>query len=69
MTNRGTGFIYPKSGITLSGVSPSGVNGANYTIMGYFPMTTSSVLTSGQCATFMLNIGTDSLGADERSMH
>jgi archaellin len=52
MTNRGTGFTYATS--------------ADYTIMSYYPTSSTSVLTSGEFATFMLNIGvTDPLEAKD----
>jgi flagellin FlaB len=72
MTNRGTGFIYANSAATLSkawemkdGNSVEVKTGADYTIMGYYPTQTNSILTSGEYATFMLNIGADSLEAKD----
>jgi archaellin len=73
MTNRGTGFIYANSAATGLTDAYEVVNnekkkvddGANYTIMGYYPTQTTSVLTSGEFATFMLNIGSESLDAKE----
>jgi flagellin FlaB len=72
MSNKGTEFMYATAGTTLTdavemkdGVSVPVNTGADYTIMGYYPTETTSVLTSGEFATFMLNIGADSLDAKD----
>ena len=72
MTNKGTGFIYAKDGVTLTdaveivfGKAEPVVTGSDYTIMGYYPIQTTSVLNSGEFATYMLNIGSGSLAAKD----
>jgi flagellin FlaB len=73
-TNRDSGFIYPIAGtgnigaaqeLNAKGEWVPIANGANYMIMGYYPTPSTSVLTSGEFATYTLNIGADSLEAKD----
>jgi len=51
---------------TISNKGPFVYPTANYSIEGYFPVAgTNEVITSGEFATYLLNIGDDSLGAKD----